>query len=263
MKKFVGSFSLLRLLIAISIVAITSGFQKLSAQVYWTEAPHVNGTYPAPFRYVGKIYALWPDGWAESTGFLVGENRVMTAAHAVYRPGVGVPTVLTFTPGAFGNNAPFGSANATKYWIPRAWLENWPDSEKAMFDVATFQISQNLGHRTRGWFNLKDFNTEEFRGPIAGYGPSFLNPNRVRVTSAGPFRARSYDDGNLRDKLDSRRYTWFAAGGAQGGRSGSPLFINNNGRYDVYGVYTRGDDGNPQYIYGVKITRQLRTALGF
>lgn len=57
-----------------------------------------------PYSSVGLVYTRWPTGLGQGSGFVVGKNLLMTAAHVVYNPLRGGKTLC------FGENEPSGDA---------------------------------------------------------------------------------------------------------------------------------------------------------
>lgn len=100
------------------------------------------------------------------TGWMVSEDTLVTAGHCLYDPIVGSWTTgLEFSPGANGDERPFGTATATQMWTDVAWIT---EADPAL-DWGIVTLDQPLGAQT-GWFGLRwqdtpyDGTTADLRG---------------------------------------------------------------------------------------------------
>lgn len=73
----------------------------------------IGQTTGIPWKSVVLVYTKWPNGTASTgSGSVVGDNDVLTAAHCVYRGGVGYAREVYVTPGYNYGRSPLGAFRA-------------------------------------------------------------------------------------------------------------------------------------------------------
>ncbi len=208
--------------------------------------PARDGVYAKPHRYVGTIYTFWKDGRInQATGFIVGRQHVLTAGHVLYDiTKKESPVTVMFTAAEYFGKAPVGSANGAKWGVAREFLNG-----NKYYDFAVIKLNRPLGDRTLGWFAMKDWDRgANYNVQIAGYSYSFGE-------------AKSMLRGTTRTEMPLRypELRWKSGSlSPMGGLSGSPLIVNEVGKWKVVGIYTTGDAFG---IGGVKLTKEVRTRL--
>ena len=198
----------------------------------------VENTTRVPYRFIGKIYYTNNLGntCEGGTGFLVGQNIVLTAAHCAYHKGNTIKS-LTFIPGLNGSVKPYGEYTVTKVHVPKLYKneieiqtgnEYTPIMQK--YDYAVLELDRNAGV-TLGYFGL------------GGYGSSY-NRNNLEgknVTVAGYPKDKGgklYRHKAAVESFNAEGYLIFYSVDTEDGQSGSPVIFPIQWRYYVVGIHT-------------------------
>lgn len=232
----------------------------------------VSDTTVAPYRYIGRlvIYASFSKtGKAakfSGTGFLVGPKLVMTAAHCLYpTDDDGViydkVTEAIFYPGRNGNSTPYGSAKGTVLHVPTKYKDSAPTYNKK-YDYAVMELNTAIGNTTGSFSTDANYivGTEGVINPLnvtlAG-GGAF---NSLKVTLAG-YPGNETQNNKLYKhsgtaSFENDDYIFSYTIDTEGGQSGSPLYLKQNGKFCVVGIHILGNSAAKQN-YGRRITNAI------
>lgn len=147
----------------------------------------VTNTTRVPYRYIGRLNITCKNGEEYTgTGFLVGKNTILTAAHCVYIKGNTISKVM-FYPAQNGKELPFNGYKATEIHVPQQYkdaINNNNYNKQQQFDYAVLKLSGNIG-TTLGYFALGGYNTVynentliNTQATIAGYPGEFGDDSR-------------------------------------------------------------------------------------
>jgi glutamyl endopeptidase len=166
-------------------------------------------TYPN--AAIGRVDFRQGGGSYWCTGTLIDADTVLTAGHCVHDGLTGADgwsTSVKFTPGAEGNQAPFGSCRSRELLT----LPGWFDGGREYQDLALIQLDCHIGD-TVGWYGYRA--AEGNRG-LAG----------VRVHVRGYPGDKVWSSlWTMADRVRaSQQDMAFYAADTYGGQSGSPVF---------------------------------------
>lgn len=170
-----------------------------------------------PWRTCGKV------GPSGASGVMVGPRHLLTVSHGInwHTPTREEPWVadwLSFTPSAFDENAPFGTAVGTHVYWQHQVVGPTVDSTEAQFDYVVVVLDQPIGEVT-GWMGSRSY-TDDWDGSNywshVGY-PSDLGGG-VRPIFIGDVAL----DGD--DSEDDAHQTMRHQGDVWPGQSGGPYF---------------------------------------
>ncbi len=182
----------------------------------------VTDTSSMPYSAIVQIIAYFPDGNSFlGSGFLIGENDVLTAAHVLYDDDHGgLATEVIVTPGLDGDTKPFGEIHAVELAVP----EGWKDSEDNDYDYAVIGLESAAGYGA-GWFTYSSLPDAQFADLLytAGYPGDHGGENQYLSSGTVDYTYSNiyYFDDDL-DLIP--------------GQSGGPLFSSDNDAYNVVGV---------------------------
>ena len=136
----------------------------IEGRIGFDDRGFILNTEEPPYSAICWIRSEWADGdFGYGTGFIFGQRTIFTAAHMVYKKGVGMATKIQAIPGLVDLDAPFAwatlsgrSARAHPAWIK---------SEDRANDLAALLLPGDLGLRT-GWSDL---------GPVEVYNGLQIN----------------------------------------------------------------------------------------
>lgn len=171
------------------------------------------------------------------TGVLIGPATVLTAAHCIAADGVIEAPPVEFLAGYDRGNS-VARAAVTGYHIPGGWLAG----EQEGMDFAFVYLAEPIGERT-GWMDVTGLSPDEIAAYRAGGGPDIMQAgysyDRHGVLTGNldcPFIELG-PDSTLVHECDTLQ-----------GDSGSPLFIEDGGRYRIIGVESH-TDAQPREAY--------------
>jgi V8-like Glu-specific endopeptidase len=164
------------------------------------------------------------------TGVLIGPATVLTAAHCITDDGVITTPPVEFLAGFDRGDAVARSA-AIGYHVPAGWLAGQEDGTDFAFVYLADPIGDELG-----WMDVTGLSEQEIAAYGAGEGPDILQAgysyDQQGVMTGNldcPF-VELGPDSTLVHQCDTLQ-----------GDSGSPLFIEGDGRYRVIGIESHTD----------------------
>ena len=186
-----------------------------------------------PYSAICYLHLYFENGEYRGTGFLVGPNLLLTAAHVLRDGETGNPTFvqrIDVYPGAVTNenqNAPtssFETVGIESVYIQKKYydLEKSNIGEKSNYDWGLCVLDSNIGYQT-GWLNI---------------GITSSNINNLEINVVGYHGDMSYDmyksEGNVKETTE---HIIIHLADQADGSSGSPLFLKNDSFYTVQGIH--------------------------
>jgi V8-like Glu-specific endopeptidase len=193
------------------------------------ESQHITDTSKDPWKMVCSIEVVFSSGSFRGTGWFAGPKTVVTAAHNLYKPSVGMAKNCFVIPGYADPlgptfEMPFGSHESRLFMIP----SEWPSSFSAQFDFAAIQLDvEPIGASS---FGIKDSAEVGTIANIAGYPVKF----------GGARLHHSFDQ--VTKVLD--RIVLYSID-TDNGVSGAPVFvIGHDGKPYVQAIHGYGVEGS-------------------
>lgn len=209
----------------------------------------VRMTTKPPFRYICKLECLFVHPRTKRqrrggcTGTLIAANKVLTAAHCLYRRGYGFARQIRVIPAKRGSQEPFGHAFASKINVPDRYRNAKGAARRRPYDYGIITINKPLGRKAGWWRSLK------------AAPRSLLLKNPVHTTGYPGDKGgqQQYYARNKVVKVHRRRIEYLLD--TFGGQSGSPIWIRQGSKRVIIGVHTTMDiPGGPVANAGLRLT---------
>lgn len=207
-----------------------------------------------PYSTAVKLYMTWdvnhngrvdgPDRTYVGSGTMIGRYKVLTAAHCLCdtdpnTPVSGFANWVQVIPGMRGTYRPFGSAWASRIFVPLSWTRGaWTS------DIGVIVLNTPLGNRT-GWLTYNALSSTYLRAGLT------VNMTHYPADAAWRFDGRYayYSYGPI-TSADSQTFSYSASTiFTVGGSSGGGVYVRNlnipgyaNNRV-IVGVHVRGISG--------------------
>jgi protease YdgD len=159
------------------------------------------------------------------TGVLIGPATVLTAAHCIANEGVIESPPVEFLAG-YNRGESVARSATIGYHVPGGWLAG----EQEGMDFAFVYLADPIGDRV-GWMDVTGLSPEEIAAYRSGNGPEILqagysyDQQGVMTGHIGCPFVEIGPDSTLVHQCDTLQ-----------GDSGSPLFIEGEGRYRIIGI---------------------------
>lgn len=165
------------------------------------------------------------------SGVMINKNTILTAAHCVYNTGTSSwYDEIVVTPGANGNQTPYGSAKAVQVEIIQKWKTATDTGRKdSANDIAAIRLNKNIGTDT-GWFGVTSAPDTTQPFTITGYpGEKDGRMYTQTETLESNFSIKDENTG-----VEMMYPTWtrdeinYKAFDVTGGNSGSPMYTSEH-----------------------------------
>jgi V8-like Glu-specific endopeptidase len=227
--------------LSIYLIAVGQFPSKLDTVQQTTVQPYNNIVFLHIYRE-----RAWPkkDGWFKSTGFLIAPNVILTAAHNIHSVGGSRVTNIKIVPAKYFNQAPYDSIQ----------IEGEANCTNAIQTHPNYAFAQSSGKRIKHDFGIiiipQDNLPIDFQNLPKN---SFLLDSNYVVKSGDTLNVAGYPadpeygyDGNfITYQTDTCRGVYKKSFSHQldtyRGNSGSPIWVNSNGKRIVVGIHTFGN----------------------
>lgn len=205
----------------------------------------VRNTTRAPYRWICAIYR---DAETVGTGILFGPSRVLTAAHVVEN----IPSneAIYVAPAAHFYGEPFGRVRVRRP-VRASRFRRHGDA----FDYAVLHLEKDVSRRSHGPVRALSFWGGTRISTISPVDPTRLQHQRA-FTSGYPGRKRGNQfesHGQAISGPQNRNLVHTLA--TSRGHSGSPIWINQGGVFNLVGLATRATSG--KYNHGLRVTDEF------
>lgn len=203
-----------------------------------------------PYCAIVHLSTTFPNGKQyEGTGYMMGRNTIVTAAHVIYHKedrkgsGNGFATSVKISPARKKDDYPYGVSYATLLVVPWQYANNTTNDGRYTdvmrnYDYGVINVDNNLGDRI-GWFGWTDFDSLQVKDKEY-YQVGYYHK---KMFSQKGHKVYAHESPLL--------YTYFDHGR---GQSGSPIYYKKGGNYYVVGHTIAGKD---RYNIGRYMNREM------
>lgn len=206
----------------------------------------IKDTSASPYRMICSLFIniIKADGsmdWRIGTGFLIGPQLVVTAAHNCYHPEKWVARDLMITPGRNGQDVAMARSQTVAN-NPDFCLPGWRDSFDWDNDVAILRVPHPFFPSGSGFFALSSTVAEGKSIEIAGYPDEIESAPHLHAGGIVPYSARDIVTSTMERRL-------FYPIDTSGGESGAPVIAVSPGseRPVAVGIHNLGIELFPRY----------------
>lgn len=223
------------------VVITTPSFGQLPSKLDTIEETTICPYNNICFLHISRDRLFGNDDWFLSTGFIIAPNIILTAAHNIYSPRLSRVNHITIIPGKYYDITPFGSINISGESNCNQSIKTHPKysfsqkkNKRIKYDFGVIVLPDSLKIESDviplcfvldSTYSLNVGDTLN----VSGY------PADKEYGFAGDFLTSQYDIcRGVHGKSFSHQLDTYT------GNSGSPIWVNQNGKKIIVGVHTFG-----------------------